>query len=111
MVKKLQNMEFDMYRIQDALIDLSSTSLMNPTLKVNFMDNKDLEIKIKMFMPSLLTKCKNEIIDEAAIKTIGILSRFESINKDSDDENFRKEMFNLMDETLGTPILRLDPVG
>ena len=108
---KLQNMEFDMYRIQDTLIDLSSTSLMNPTLKVNFMDNKDLKIKIKMFMPSLLTKCKNEIIDEAAItKPIGILSRFESINKDSDDDNFRKEMFNLMDETLGTPILRLELV-
>ena len=77
-------MEFDMYRIQDTLIDLSSTSLMNPTLKVNFMDNKDLKIKIKMFMPSLLTKCKNELIDEAAIKKpSGILSRFESINKDS----------------------------
>ena len=78
-----------MYRIMDTLIELSTSSIQDPTLKINNIDFKDLKTKI-------------------SIKPKGILATFESIVIHSDDETFYKQIINTLDDSAKATFMRLE---
>ena len=103
---RLTNLEFEMFRIMDTLIDMSASNIQDPTLKINMVDFKDMKTRIKMLLPSFLSKCKNEPIFN--IKPKGILANFNSIISQIDDDKFYKEILKALDGTSKTNLLRLE---
>ena len=103
---RLTNLEFEMYRIMDTLIELSASSIQDPTKKINNIDFKDLKTKIRMFLPTFLEKCTNDVL--ISIKPKGILTTFESIVIHSDDEAFYKQIINTLDDSSKATFMRLE---
>jgi len=48
---KLENLELDIYNVFDTLVELSSDSLLDPSLKINEITYNELITKVLMYPP------------------------------------------------------------
>ena len=55
---KLQNLELDIYNVFDTLVELSSDSLLDPSLKINEVTYNELTTKILMYLPGNMPSCE-----------------------------------------------------
>jgi len=60
---KLENLELDVYNIFDTLIELSSESLLDPSLKINEMTYTEMGTKIMMYLPQTMLPCTESTIN------------------------------------------------
>ena len=103
--KKIENIELDLYAILDVLIDMSTAQLYDPSLKINRVPYQDLVTKTRMYLPSLMPECKEEIITNLNVS--GILKDFSVTNMANNDEGFLKEMLNIL-ENRSSPLMQLE---
>ena len=87
---KLSNIEMDLYAILDSLIDMSTPTWYDPTLKINKLSANELSTKIRMYLPSIMPKCKTEAT--LNVNATGILKDFMANNLAVNDENFLEEI-------------------
>ena len=102
---KLSNIEMDLYAIPDSLIDMSTPTWYDPTLKINKLSANELSTKIRMYLPSIMPKCKTETI--LNINATGILKDFMANNLAVNDEQFLEEIIKII-EKRSSPLLNLE---
>ena len=105
---KLSNIEMDLYAILDSLIDMSTPTWYNPTLKINKLSANELSTKIRMYLPSIMPKCKSEVT--LNINATGILKDFMANNLAVNDEQFLEEIIKII-EKRSSPLLNLELSG
>jgi len=55
---KLENLELDIYNVFDTLVEKSSESLLDPSLKINEITYNELVTKILMYLPGPMLPCE-----------------------------------------------------
>jgi len=95
---KLQNLELDIYNVFDTLVELSSDSLLDPSLKINEITYNELTARILMYLPGPMQSCEKTSIN--VNKEDIDLDEFEDYTK----ANNEIEFFNFLRKTMRTQI-------
>ena len=103
---KLSNLELDIFSIFDTLIELSSESLLDPSLKINEMTYTEMGTKILMYLPIPMPPCtENKIVGSANPQPIlDGLEEYISENKEIEFFEFIKKLIR----THMPPLSRLE---
>ena len=96
---KLQNLELDIYNVFDTLVELSSDSLLDPSLKINKITYNELITKILMYLPGPMPSCEKTSTN--VNKENIDLDEFEDYTK----ANNEIEFFNFLRKIMRTQIL------
>ena len=95
---KLQNLELDIYNVFDTLVELSSDSLLDPSLKINELTYNELIARILMYLPGPMRSCETTSVN--VYKEDIDLDEFEDYTK----ANNEIEFFNFLRKTMRTQI-------
>ena len=103
---KLSNLELDIFSIFDTLIELSSESSLDPSLKINEMTYTEMGTKILMYLPIPLQPCAGNTIDGETKPQLILDGLEEYISENKEIEFF--EFLKKLVRTHSPPLSRLD---